>query len=133
MAVKGIPALQRSQKFELLRRAKALLLISDLNEYEIRRRLMQDFRKTFTEAKVLYTEFLNLLPAFEIQIKDLHITPALINTMLQYKLGFRDGLHIFLAQKMKVPLITNERRAEQWKKVYPKVYTLEEFWKELTS
>lgn len=83
LAKEGLAGLQYNKKLELLRNFKIIILVSDLNEYEIRRRLMQDLRKTFSEAQV--------------------------------------------------PLVTNERQAQEWKNIYERVYSLEEFWNEIKN
>jgi predicted nucleic acid-binding protein len=48
--------------------------------------------------------------------------------MLSNNLDFQDGLLIATAQRLKVPFVTSERKAENWKKTYEGVKSITEFW-----
>ena len=57
------------------------------------------------------------------------INPSLINWMLRYRLDFADGLLINIAQRLQLPFITSERKAEKWKEAYEGVMSQEDFWR----
>ena len=51
--------------------------------------------------------------------------------MLKHRLTLNDGLLINIAQRMEVPFITSERKAEKWKEAYSGIMSQEDFWKEM--
>lgn len=109
-----------------------VFIISSLTEFEIKKRLIRKYNKTFEESNKILEEFKSKFPKLiTVDIKDIKITFNLLNWILKQDLGFRDGIHIIVAQRLDIPLITSERdkNLNKWKKAYEGVYSIENFWK----
>jgi|GEM_PF-4645290 len=106
-----------------------ILLINEINEFEIKNKLLKDYSISMIQAKSIFDRSIDMLKVVKkIQIKEIRITSDLIHWMLKNRLSFQDGLLISIAQKLQVPFITSEKRAENWKSAYEGVIGEKEFW-----
>ncbi len=117
---------------EELNNSNCLLLINDLVVYEIKKNLIKDFTVHKWKVDEIYSlalsSFKNVkyFPTGEVKINQ-----ALVNWMIKHDLDFVDGLLINIAQRLEIPLVSSERKALEWKKIYSGVMTQDEFWNEL--
>ncbi len=120
------------KRMDELNSSNCLLLINDIVTYEIKKNLIKEFNIPKWKINEIYSialsNFKNIkyFPTGEIKINQ-----ALINWMIKHDLDFMDGLLITIAQKLEIPLVSSERKALEWKKIYSGVMTQNEFWNEL--
>jgi len=120
------------ERLKDLNKYKCILLINDINVYEIKNKLLREFNVPYWKLEDVYssamTKFENII---YMPIGEIKITPALVNWMLKHKLTLKDGLLINIAQRLKIPFVTSERKSEKWKQAYKGVMSQNEFWNEL--
>tara|TARA_Y100000310_G_scaffold318836_1_gene373352 strand:- start:593 stop:1105 length:513 start_codon:yes stop_codon:yes gene_type:complete len=115
-----------------LNEPNCLLLINDLNVYEIKNKLIKTFNIPFSKIDKLYDEGMRVFKNIKkIEPPVVKINNSLINWMLENNLQFRDGLLIDIAQKFNLPFITSEKNARAWKEAYVGVMSQKEFWDKL--
>lgn len=123
--------IKEDRRLKELNESNCLLLINDLNVYEIKNSLKK-FNVPINRINQLYEEGRRILKCVKkIEAPAIKINNSLIIWMLENDLDFRDGLLINIAQKLELPFITSEKNAIKWKKAYEGVMSQEDFWKEL--
>ena len=118
-----------NERLRRLNRQDIILLINEINEFEIKSKLMRQFSLSLNKANFIYDNAMILLKNIsKAEIKDIKLTPRLINWMLVYGLDFKDGLLISIAERLELPFVTSERNAEKWKNAYSGVLKERDFW-----
>jgi len=120
------------RRLKELNEPNCLLLINDLNVYEIKNKLIKTYNIPLYKINQLYEEGIRLFKNIKkIESPVIKINNSLIRWMLENDLQFRDGLLIDIAQRFNLPFITSERNAKIWKKAYAGVTSQKEFWSKL--
>ena len=121
--------IKEDKRLRDLNEANCLLLINDLNVYEIKNDLIKKHNVPISRVDQLYDKGIrSFRNVRRIEPPIIKVNNALINWMLENRLDFKDGVLIDIAQRLKIPFITSERKAGEWKKAYSGVMTVEEFW-----
>ena len=124
--------IKEDRRLRELNEPNCLLLINDLNVYEIKSKLIRNYNVPFSKIDQLYDEGIRVFRNIKkIEPPIIKINNSLINWMLENDLDFKDGILIDIAQKFKLPFITSERNARTWKKAYDGVMSQKEFWNKL--
>ena len=124
--------IKEDRRLRELSEANCILLISDLNIYEIKCKLMKEFNIPLSKVNQLYDEGIRVFKIIKkIESPIIKINNTLIKWMLENNLEFKDGILIDIAQKLNIPFITSEKNAKTWKSAYNGVKSQKEFWGEL--
>ena len=84
--------------------SKCLLFINEINEFEMKNKLLKSYNISLPKAKDIFDKSITLLRVVrKFQIKEIRITSDLIHWMLKNELDFKDGLLISIAQKLEIP------------------------------
>jgi len=126
--------IKEDRRLNELNKCNCQLFINDINIYEIKNKLLSEFNIPLGRLDEFYNKFIcSFANVKRINIGEIKITPNLVNWMLKHRLKLNDGLLINIAQRMEVPFITSERKAEKWKEAYNGIMSQEDFWKEMKS
>jgi hypothetical protein len=105
-------------------------ILSELTEFEIKKTLMSEEGLSFENANKIYQNVLTNEPNYlqMICFKNIKINSCFLNNTLEKKLDLKDSLHMLIASKLKLVIITKEtKKINLWKKNYTKVMSPEEF------
>jgi len=110
-------------------------LISQITEMEIKKTLMNEEGLTFSQANKCFNEVLGEMPGYvKIVEKDLVVTSAVCNKVCEKRIDLGDILHILVAAKLKLYIVTKEKKKlKKWKEVYDNVLSDEEFQKKIKT
>lgn len=124
--------IKEDRRLKELNEPNCLLFISNLNIYEIKRKLMKEYNVPLSKVNQLYDEGIRAFKNIKkIEPPIIKVNNALIKWMLENNLEFKDGILIDIAQKFNVPFITSENNARVWKGAYNGVMSQKEFWEKL--
>ncbi len=124
--------IKEDKRLNELNSKSCLLLINDINIYEIKNKLLREFNLPLSKIDEVYrNSILKFNNIKYVSIGDIKINHPFVNWLLKHKLSLEDGLLINIAQRLELPFVTSERKAKIWKDAYKGVMSQEEFWDEL--
>ena len=102
-------------------------VISHISEMEIKKALMNEEGLTFEQANIVFNEVASSIPNYVKIVEVVEVTPDVCNIVCRSRLVLGDVLHILIAARLKIFVITKESNLEKWKGVYSFVLSSNQF------
>ncbi|MBI2597785.1 MAG: hypothetical protein HYW50_01160 [Candidatus Diapherotrites archaeon] len=102
-------------------------VISQISEMEIKKALMNEEGLTFEQANKIFYEVIQETPNYVPVVENIVVSPKVCNTVCSKKLDLADVLHILIADRLKLLLITKEKKIDRWKSIYPHTLSEKQF------
>lgn len=119
------------EEMQILVEKGVRFVISELTEFEIKHALMADEGLLFRQANRIFQDRVKDCPIYNKMtcLKEVRITNNVINWALEHKLDLSDALHILIATRLSLFIITKEKkgRFERWAEAYDSVLSPKEF------
>lgn len=100
-------------------------VISELTEYEIKRALMNEEGLNFVQSNKIFQDRIKECPIYaKLQcFTEIKISNDFLNWALENRLSLADALHIMVASRLSLFVITKEKKGkfERWSKAYDSV------------